>query len=244
MSNLTRTPLNSQIFQQFQTYHLSLTFNHLTFPANFKIPPISCENPSQIYHQRIFTELSCLLGISQECSANQQLKNKIYIIYMVSGIIGTGHTFVIQHADVDEYYLWQGFIYEYDLHTWISQNPVAGRNFSGGESVFAGRLDSFAIGQFLNFLDVLTSGTKTWSEVKSLWALLFWVNPPELSKNCGGNENSKIGIGLTYWTMNYIPEFCAQNVPTFRLAWDDEHEKEREKMCLINPDEVPMCNSK
>eukprot|EP01006_Ploeotia_vitrea_P060145 TRINITY_DN75375_c0_g1_i1.p1 TRINITY_DN75375_c0_g1~~TRINITY_DN75375_c0_g1_i1.p1 ORF type:complete len:328 (+),score=22.17 TRINITY_DN75375_c0_g1_i1:30-986(+) len=235
LSKMEHRPVTNATFSEWQQYTGLQTFNHLNSKYYFQ-----CTQPPLSEHQQTFQEIRCNLGLGGSCNSTANAQQLLQI-YIKSNPLGTGHTFVIQHVTTDEYYIWMGYIGAYDLHTWIKQDPFAGRNFTGGKSRYAGKLNATQMNTFITKLDQLSGGYQPWGSVNHLWEELFWTTPamPNGSRCKGFNSTSTIRLAVTYWTEDYTSENCAVSPSTFSVAWGPAHQKKRDHMCDGKPKVKP-----
>jgi hypothetical protein len=130
----------------------------------------------------------------------------------------------------------QGFVGQFGLWDWVQQaepqTPL--RNYSGGPSAFAGRLNASTVLAFLAALDELTAGRQPWHDVAPLWQELFWVAPPDPQQQgsrCNTTAADAIPIGLGFWSQDYDPAQCDANVAALSVAWDKTHAEWRAGLC-------------
>jgi len=230
MSSMSHQPITNATFNMWQLHTGVLTYDHAAWR-----PHMGCDVPSPSAHRATFEELRSLFTApSKRPQANLTDPGKIVQIYLQSPALGTGHTFVIQQAQPGEFYIWMGFIGEYDLWTWIQQDPFAGRNFTGGKSKYAGVLDFATLSTFISKLESLTAGSVPWNQVAPLWQELFWVEPPipkSLPFCSPSSPDQPIPTAVAYWRQMYTDDNCDASALSFRVSWDDEHEQVRQKMC-------------
>jgi hypothetical protein len=191
----------------------------------------TCVPPSAAMHAATFQQLRCSLGLSP-CVMEEAMPRLVQV-WLDSRLLEDDHTFVLQRAGPDEFYLWQSYVDEYDLWTWVQQVPNPDRNWTG-TSAYAGRLGAGNVSQFLSTLESLTSGAAPWRDIAPLWQELFWVSPPmpeTQNTTCGTTSADPIRLGVGWWTQDYFPPSCAANEALFNVTWDAAHAVQRDNMC-------------
>ena len=191
----------------------------------------TCVPPSAAIHAATFVQMRCALGLAP-CAVDEDMP-RVVQVWLDSRQLEDDHTFVLQRAGADEFYLWQSYVDQYDLWTWVQQAPSPDR--SGiGPSQYAGRLSADAVSQFLTQLEMLTAGAAAWRDTASVWTDLFWVPPPTpegQNTTCGTTSADAIRIGVAFWTQDYFPASCAANVALFNVTWDAAHAEKRSTLC-------------
>ncbi len=191
----------------------------------------ACSAPSAAMLTATFTQMRCALGLAP-CVMEEAMP-RVVQVWLDSRLLEDDHTFVVQRAGPDEFYLWQSYVDEYDLWTWVQQARSPDRNTTV-RSAYAGRLNATTISQFLTALESLTSGTAAWRDIAHVWQDLFWVTPPSpetQNSTCGTTSDDTIRIGVGFWTQDYCPGSCAANVALFNVTWNAAHARMRDGLC-------------
>ena len=124
--------------------------------------------------------------------------------YFINYDHGTAHTFVLQRESQSSFRVWQSFVREYDVYTWISQN-LSDRIKADidKKSEYAGSLDQNKMVDFIDNLDLLLSGKVPWDEAHELHRRLFWS--PSIVKS---DEPVVFNFGCDLFTDYDVTQDC------------------------------------
>lgn len=217
--------LSNDTFALWQWWDAFQAVTHVTWPYG------TCSPPTGASHNTTFTQMRCMLGLPP-CATDEALP-RVMQVWLDSKLLNDDHTFVVQRAGPDEFYLWQSYYQRFDLWNWATATP----NPSGLQTraEFAGRLNATGIATFLDTLDTLTAGQSAWETVAPLWTRLFWVpapSPESMNTTCPGvSSATRIPVGVGFWAQDYNPAACAVDAAALNITWDAAHGAARGHMC-------------